>query len=82
MYYIILMQLPLIPFDLSLLLLKLNFSWLAEPDDGPSVNSLLVNKLFEKLPYTQTPIDAQWRIGATTSVSSFEMKIVWQKGNL
>ena len=57
---------------------NVNFSWLAEPDDGPGDNYWIVNKLLEKFPDKMTKgeelegphYDDQWWIGAKSAVSS------------
>ena len=56
---------------------NVNFSWLAEPDDGPGDNYWIVNKLLEKFPDKMTKgeelegphYEDQWWIGARSYVS-------------
>ena len=59
----------------------MNFSWLAEPDDGPGDNYWIVNKLLEKFPDKMTKgeelegphYEDQWWIGAKSAVSSYKI---------
>ena len=60
---------------------NMNFSWLAEPDDGPGDNYWIVNKLLEKFPDKMTKgeelegphYEDQWWIGAKSAVSSYKI---------
>ena len=62
---------------------NVNFSWLAEPDDGPGDNYWIVNKLLEKFPDKMTKgeelegphYDDQWWIGAKSAVSLSEIVV-------
>ena len=62
---------------------KMNFSWLAEPDDGPGDNYWIVNKLLEKFPDKMKKgeelegphYDDQWWIGAKSAVSLSEIVV-------